>query len=32
MLATLYNVKLLFGFVTKSSAIERGLSEAKLSG
>jgi hypothetical protein len=32
MLATLYNVKLLFGFVTQSPAIERGLSEAKLGG
>lgn len=32
MLATLYNVKLLFGFVTQSPALERGLSEAKLSG
>jgi len=32
MLATLYNVKLLFGFVTQSPAIERGLNEAKLGG
>jgi hypothetical protein len=38
MLATLYNVKLLFGFVAQSSAIARGLHdvhdvhEAKLGG
>jgi nicotinamidase-related amidase len=32
MQATLYNVKLLFGFVTQSLALERGLGEAKLSG
>jgi len=32
MLATLYNVKLLFGFVTQSAAIARALSEAKLGG
>jgi nicotinamidase-related amidase len=30
MLATLYNVKLLFGFVAQSSAIERGLHEVHI--